>query len=231
MHDCRQIRAQLPDLVCDELSPPAATSLRAELEACADCQTEHSALIKLLGAFAEARNATQPAEDFWPGYHARLAARLQQDAPPVAHTQTDAAPRILWRAALRRAFTATWRVPAPIAAAVVLALVIVSALALRPASAPIVLAAPPQVESTVVRIVEMPVVQEKIVTRTVYVTRGNGVAQRRGPQLARAGDKGQTRRDRRDAQGPAAARVALTGFKPAEDVRLRIIKGSFRHEQ
>lgn len=228
MHDCRQTRAQLPDLVFDELPSPTAERLRAEIAACADCQTEHSVLIKLLGAFDLASNAAQPAEDFWPGYHARLVERLQQDAPSGARTHTIQ-PRASWLASLRHACTTTWRIPAPVAAVVALALVILSALALRPAPAPIVLAAPPQVEASVVRTVTVPIVQEKIVTRTVYVTRGS--SSERKPQLARAGDNGQARRDRERAQERAATRVALSGFKPAEDVRLRIIKGSFTHEQ
>ncbi len=226
MHDCRQTRAQLTDLVFDELPPRASARLHAELTACAACRREYDALAALTRTYAHAAEATAPPAEFWPGYHARLAARLQQaertDAPHDA-TPRRAAWFSSWLSSLRRACTTAWRVPAPVALATLVALFALSAAALRPAPAPVVLAAPPQGESlSLVRTVEVPVVQEKIITRTVYVTRA--------PQLARAGVTGR-RESGNASHEQAATRVALTGFKPAADVQLRIIKGSYTHEQ
>src|SRR5947209_14619666 len=89
---------------------------------------------------------------------------------------------------LRRAFTTTLRVPAPVAAGALLALVVLSALVfLRPAPTNIVLAAPPQVESLApARIVEVPVAQERIVTRIVYVAQRNAGWTKRAPQTTQA---------------------------------------------
>ena len=80
------------------------------------------------------------------------------------------------------------------------------------------------------RVVEVPVpvVQEKIVTRTVYVTqKGRGVrtsaAQYVDAQVA-------ARAQQQAARDNASPRLLLTGFRPAGEVQLRVIKGSLTHE-
>src|SRR5215210_194777 len=122
MHDCRQTRAQLFDLVFDELPPPAAARLRAELETCAPCQSEYRALGELLRACDGACAAAEPPADFWPGYHARLASSLHalDGAAPPAHAAAAAhahraAFSLRRRARLfaERAFNTRLRVPVP----------------------------------------------------------------------------------------------------------------------
>lgn len=234
MHDCQRTKAQLTDLLFDELPTAESTRLRAEVEACAACRAEHRALVEMLRTMTRAETASQPQEDFWPGYHARLSQRLHAQArePHTAPTMTAAPSLPTSLAWWRRMFTASWRVPAPVAAAVVLALVITSALALRPAPANIVLAAPPQVAAPApVRVVEVPVVHEQIVTRTIYVARRDRTQTRLAPRVLRdAGEQvaggAQTRRAEQ-----FASPLTLTGFQPAGEVKLRVIKGSFTHEQ
>ncbi len=228
MHDCRRTQAQLTDLVFDELPPAEATRLRAEIEACAACRAEYRALAGTLRAVTRAETAVQPPQDFWPGYHARLSQRLQQARADEPHV----APRLTSLSWWRCMFTASLRVPAPVAAAVMLAVVILFALALRPAPVSIVLAAPPQVEAPApVRIVEVPVAQEKIVTRTIYVARRDKRQTRPVPHAGRVVGEQLADGAPRSADEYVASPLTLTGFQPAADVKLRVIKGSFTHEQ
>lgn len=234
MHDCRRTQAQLTDLVFDELPPVEATRLRAEIETCAACHAEYRALTVTLRAVTRAETAVQPTEDFWPGYHARLSQRLQSlaNAPQTISRPTTASARLTSAAWWRRMFTASLRVPAPVAAAVAVALVITSALASRPASTNIVLDAPPQVESSApVRVVEVPVVQEKIVTRTIYVARSDKAQARRATHTGRAAAEQLADGTQGRVFTPVAPPLTLTGFQPAGEVKLRVIKGSFTHEQ
>jgi anti-sigma factor RsiW len=230
MHNCPQTQAQLHDLVCNELTPDVREHVLAELADCAACQAEYLALATTLRACDQAKTCAQPAEDFWPGYSARLDARLQTldresaAAPgPIATTRRSALSS-LWRAR-----TATVRVPVPVALAAGLLLVVLSALALRSAPSHALPLAPAQVAATApVRVVEVPVVQEKIVTRTVYVTRNEKVLNQRKAQATRTT---LARRDVSNEIEQQAPPAALAGFQPAGEVKLRVIKGSFTHER
>jgi anti-sigma factor RsiW len=234
MHDCRQMKPLLTDLVFDEL--PAAARLRvlAESADCAACQAEYAALRSLMRACDRATTAAQPPEDFWAGYHARLGARVQaidRAAPEIAPaTAVRSVTRALRSTltALRRACNLTWRVPVPVAGIVLLALLGLSALVLlRPTRTTIVLAAPAQPEALApVRTVAVPVVQRQIVTRTVYVTRRAQAQPAVRPVQTEA-----ARSLARRKNSEHAPHVALAGFQPAGEVKLRIIKGSFTHEQ
>jgi hypothetical protein len=74
----------------------------------------------------------------------------------------------------------------------------------------------------------VPVVREKIVTRTVYVTRNENGPARHKAQATRAA---LARHDAGGAPVPQATPNALAGFQPAGEVKLRVIKGSFTHER
>ena len=235
MHDCRQTRAQLFDLVFDELPPPVSQRLHVELETCADCQAEYRTLNELLRVCAQASAAAQPPADFWPVYHARLAAHLHVRAPAGGAARAAAAPPArrapapVWRrvrATAGRAFNARLGVPVPAALAVALALVVTTVLALRPAPAQV-----DQFAQTRIIEVPVPVVQEKIVTRTVYVTRPTVGTRRPAQQTARVADtRTRARWSPRLAQA-ASPRVVLTGFQPAGEVQLRVIKERLTNEQ
>ncbi len=75
MHDCKNIQEQLIDLVFGE----ADATLRAEVEGCAACREEYQAMQRALGAFDQTADAVMPAESYWPGYEARLQARLAEE--------------------------------------------------------------------------------------------------------------------------------------------------------
>jgi hypothetical protein len=84
MHDCRATQEELVDLVLDELPPPRRARLLAEVEACAPCRAEYSSLAETLHVFDQATEDALPRERYWPGYQARLRARLAEESQPRA---------------------------------------------------------------------------------------------------------------------------------------------------
>ena len=182
-------------------------------------------------------------EDF--SADAELTALLRTwEAPPqdacararlLADFRASARRAPLWR----RALTAQVRVPLPVAACMGVALLASLYVLGARATARV---APAQAEATpaAVRIIEVPVVQERVVTHTVYVEkkeRGAGRFVSARPE-ARAS---LAQRDERDAtsaetsqrtepaQSPEAhagyyTRVDMNDFQPADEVKIRIVK-------
>ena len=194
--------------------------------------------------------AARDAEDF--GADAELTALLRTWEPParppsrsgvararlLADFRATARPAPLWR----RAFAAQVRVPLPVAACAVLALLL----------SPLAFGARPWVKNApaagaevapagTVRVVEVPVVQERVVTRTVYVEkkergRERGVSPRPGagarpaaPETAsaepaeRRGDDGPTPASP-DASAGYFSRVNMEDFQPADEMKIRVVK-------
>ncbi|HEX8282951.1 MAG TPA: hypothetical protein VF588_06330 [Pyrinomonadaceae bacterium] len=191
--------------------------------------------------------AARDAEDF--GADAELTALLRAwEAPPqsdgararlLADFRATVRPAPLWR----RALTAQVRVPLPLAACAVLALLL-TPLGFgarpwrRPATAP---AAAEVAPAERVRVVEVPVIQERVVTRTVYVEKkergaARGVssqadesARPEAPETATA-KRAETREQ--DGQTHAApdasagyfSRVNMEDFQPAGEVKIRVVQ-------
>jgi hypothetical protein len=230
MHDCRQTQDSLIDLIFDETDSAARSRLFAEVERCAACAAQYRSYAATLDACDEVSAALAPAESYWPRYHAALARRLREAAPDTQH-----APAPIGRPLWKRLLTTSIRVPAPLAAAVALLLVVMSVFALvaRRAAEPFVLAAPGIMQTQAapeIRFVEVPVVQEKIVTQIIYVPRRGDDARREASHenLARVGRQNAPPAP---AAGAPSPRPNLSGFKPAEEMNLRIIKGSDAREQ
>ena len=142
----------------------------------------------------------------------------------------------LWR----RALTAQVRVPLPVAACLGLVLLgSLYVLGTRATTRVEPTAVQSNVHPTTVRIVEVPVVQERVVTRTVYVEKKERGAPRvvsspteAREELARRDDKNE-----RDAGAPQSAepargqeahagyftRVDMNDFQPAGEMKLRIV--------
>jgi hypothetical protein len=230
----------LIDLVFKELDEEQSRRLLSEIEACQECQEQHRSISLTLFAFDQATASIQPQENFWSEYHERLERRMD-----AAVTETPRAPRNsvpLWKR-----FTATSiRVPAPVAALAVLLLAVSSLFALMRPSNTLVQRVPasaavPSDERT--RIVEVPVIQEKLVRRIVYVARNNRALKNEArervlePQVATGRQETPAPQDvsdasintARDSQGKIeSTHAALAGFKPTGEVKLRIIKGSYQ---
>jgi len=184
-------------------------------------------------------------EDF--SADAELTALLREwEAPPqsgeararlLADFRACVAPAPLWR----RALTAQIRVPLPVAACAALALLLT----------PLAFGARPWTKSTptpegataapVVRIVEVPVIQERVVTRTVYVEKkergaARGVssqaeenARAETPETATAKRVETREQDKQTQAAPGASagyfsRVNMEDFQPANEVKIRVVQ-------
>jgi len=215
MHNCKANRETLIALA---LNPSDQTqSLPAEIETCATCRTEYAALRNSLRLAGQAKQSALPAESFWPGYHARLRQRLeaasQSAVPSFAFEEQHL------RTRLGNLFTSSVRVPVPVAAGLLLFLLISFAFALN-SRRPIKTPQPIVVTKTVEVRVPQATIRERVVTRVVY---------RERDRRQTAGVKANAIAARRNE--PAETPFSLIGFKPANEVKLTIIKGSYRDEK
>jgi hypothetical protein len=222
MHDCRKTKEELIDLVFNEMAAESELRLLEELEACRDCLMEYHSMREALGAFDEAVPAMLPAGEFWVEHHARLEQRLDGAASP---STASAVP--FWRRTLRASFS----IPVPVAIAATLLLAATSMLAIRSFIFRPALDAREGATAEKIQYVEMPVekrvVEERVVTRTVYVTK----RPRRGDQPAPSVQDlpGMTAQNK--DKGVEAPRSTLNGFQPPADVKLTVIKGSPGYEK
>jgi hypothetical protein len=215
MHNCKANRETLIALA---LNPPDQTqSLPAELETCAMCREEYAALRNSLRIAGQAKQSALPAESFWPGYHARLRQRLEAASQSAVPSYAFEEQHL--RTRLGNLFTSSVRVPVPVAAGLLLFLIVSFAFALnsrRPTNTP----PPTVVTKTVEVLVPQETVRERVVTRVVYRERD-----RRQTDGAKANTVAARRNE------PAEIPFSLVGFKPANEVKLTIIKGSSRDEK
>jgi hypothetical protein len=208
MHDCRETKEQITELLLDGADCRSDEVLSATLRGCADCRNEFEALNATLRITARSREISAPAESYWVDYHARLRQRIQHSANEFdAKAQRLKAEPTFFLAALRRCVRTTVPVPVPLMVAVVLAFAAIGLIAIRAAKQPEL-----QSPSIVHVPVEVPVVQEKIVTRVVY-------RERRSPA--------------RTAKRTTEPKVESTfaKFKPTDEVKLIVIKGGSPYEK
>ena len=221
MHNCKEIREQLIELLLD--GDDHAEGL---LDQCEECRTEFDALAATLRTTARLRETLTPGEAYWTSYHAQLRQRLNSHtkAQRLRHAKpqgeelkpglgfTFASLRQPLRLCVKTLLLPV-RVPLGVA---LLAIASVSALfVLRAVRQPI----PPA--PVVVQVpVEVPVVQEKLVTQVVYRDRWHV-----------------SKPARRVVDGPptdsalARSRTTLSGFKPTDEVKLTVIKGGSPNEK
>jgi hypothetical protein len=187
--------------------------LPAEIEKCGNCRDEIISLRDALRSTDAAMKLAQPADAFWSGYRARLRTRLEGYIPP----------REVYRGKANGRFAVNWRrlvstsvpVPAPILALLFVVIIFSSFVAIRSArsaSSGNGLTPPSIITNTVT----VPTVQERVVTRVVY---RNHKAREQKPVIVRRHD-----------ESPLTAQ-GLEGFKPADEVNLTIIKGSYHDEK
>lgn len=206
MHDCRKTRALFTELLLDEPDQRPDETVSAELRRCAECRAEFDALNATLRVTGRMRETTRD-ETYWSGYHQRLRHKLTN--VPVSQPS--------W---LSRVFGSSIRVPVPVAAAIIVACALLIPLVIRGSRRHQI----ERPDPVVVRVpVEVPVVQEKIVTRVVYRER-------------RSLSKNPTRNSERVNNAFARSQkqdeipVTLTGFKPTDEIKLTVIKGGSPNE-
>lgn len=221
MHDCRTMESRLIDLVFGELEAEERLHLLAEVEACEGCLSEYRSMNGTLLVFDEAVEASTPDESYWPRHQAMRRERLEQIAPRVVAPEREP----FWK----RIFAARLPVPVPVAVAITLALLVSSVLALRPSTKETTtVVQPPVVRQAPPEIIEVPVVQEKVVTRIVYVEkkeREKTEAQRSSPNVQRNDSTLTARRaETESVQGGLFTHANLTDFQPADEMKIRVIK-------
>jgi hypothetical protein len=214
MHNCKATRKRLLEQ-CMDKSPTGQKEIGpAELEGCPACLEEFAAVGKLLQVTDQAMDSAQPAESFWTGYHARLRQSLEQgtaSGPPSEN-------KVAELSGLRNLFASYLRVPVPVAALVILlfGLSVVFAVQSRRL-------ATGSSSSVVTRTVEVPVIRDRVVTQVVYRDRLRRLSQDRNrAEEKQSVAKARTRRNAAIENSPPS----LAGFKPANEARLTIIKGS-----
>ena len=257
MHNCKSIRNSFVELALDDLSPAESARLVAELKDCGECREELATIRAALRTSGQALQAALPAEDFWPGYHARLETSLRNSwrhneslqtgclrsqpttrSWPTTRSQrstlSQAAARTTAWLVLRNLMTTSVRVPAPVAAALLLLFGVAVFFAINSGGAATTKSLTPTLTQSVAgstRVVEVPVIKERVVTRVVYVETSRrprnpandsslGLDNENAPPIDVAGGVARVR------SYPRTAEMSLAGFKPADEVKLTIIKGS-----
>jgi anti-sigma factor RsiW len=233
MHNCKLTRSSFIDLALGEIEPARAMQLQAELNDCLDCHEEYESLRSTLHVSTQALRSAMPSEEFWPGYRARLHSKLlASPAQPGAGERRPALATMslssqMWLA-LKTMATTSVRIPVPAALALLLVFG-VSFLVLRARERVNVTPSTP-IALVKTQTVEVPVIQEKVVTRVVYV-------ERKGRRSASDADR--SNRTEIPAApnsvavtgaNPATA-LSLVGFKPTNEVKLTVIKGSYKDEK
>jgi hypothetical protein len=204
------------DLALDGVGPIEATQLREELGECRACQEEYATLRNTLRVSAQALRSALPTEDFWPGHHARLHARLMSELSPVRPVRLSLSAR-LWNVVCKTATTSV-RVPVPVGLAIIVLVGSFFFVGRSRGQASVSPSAP--VASVETRTIQVPVIQEKVVTKVVYVekkdTRSRGTANQVDRNAANSIASGWA------TTGKAA--MSLVGFKPTDQLKLTIIK-------
>ncbi len=222
MHNCSETKERLTELVLDGRSAELSV---AELNNCADCRAEFDALNATLRMTTRVSETAAPAESYWSGYHARLREKLAVIGPTPSHAETQRREEKLGPlfATMRLCVRMSIPVPLPLALAVIITCLALGVFAIRRAEQPV--AQPPLLVHVPV---EVPVVQEKVVTRVVYRDRRSTERNsRRAVHDARA--ESTFARSRKPATEEIPA--SLTGFKPTEEIKLIVIKGGTPYEK
>jgi len=220
MHNCTETKERLIELVLDGRS--AETS---ELNACAECRAEFDALNMTLRLTSRLSETAAPAESYWSGYHARLREKLAT-APNPSHAEKQRRKEKLGPLfeTMRLCVRTQVRVPLPLAIAVIIACLALGVFAFRRAETPV---APPPLLVHVP--VQVPVVQEKVVTRVVYRDRRSSSRNSRRA----INDDAQTESTFAKSRKPSTDEIpaSLNGFKPTDEIKLTVIKGGSPYEK
>jgi len=220
MHNCTETKERLIELVLDGRS--AETS---ELNACAECRAEFDALNMTLRLTSRLNETAAPAESYWSGYHARLREKLAT-APNPSHAEKQRRKEKLGPLfeTMRLCVRTQVRVPLPLAIAVIIACLALGVFAVRRAETPV--AQPPLLVQVPVQV---PVVQEKVVTRVVYRDRRSSSRNSRRAINDDAQTESTFAKSRTSSTGEIPA--SLNGFKPADEIKLTVIKGGSPYEK
>ena len=222
MHNCTETKERLTELVLDGRTTEISA---AELDACAECRAEFDALNMTLRMTSRLSETAAPAESYWSGYHARLREKLATASNP-SHAEKQRRKEKLGPLfeTMRLCVRTQVRVPLPLALAAIIACIALGVFAFRRAEQPV--AQPPLLVQVPVQV---PVVQEKVVTRVVYRDRRSSSRNSRRA----INDDAQAESTFAKSRKPSTDEIpaSLNGFKPADEVKLTVIKGGSPYEK
>jgi hypothetical protein len=210
MHNCKATIDRVTELLLDRPNAHPDDLLSKELLRCAECRTEFDALKQTLRLTSELIERTGPPKSYWNRYHEKLRQRL--DNVGIHHVVSHE------RTLFARFFGSSIRIPVPVGLALIFLFAVALLFATRVS----------QKEVTVTQKVsvpvpyEVPVVQEKIVTRVLYRDRITRRTER--PTVDSAVAKSVKNQNE-------ARPAALIGFKPLDEVKLTVIKGGSPNEK
>jgi len=227
MHNCKATRKRLIEQALDKTPSDQSEQLQVELDRCPECREELASLRRLLRVADQAMQSVLPDENFWSRYHARLQEHLESGSESAV-TSCSRYPRTEsgLRTSLRKLIIASVPVPVPLAAVLVVlfGMSLLFAMNSRRSSkgAPLLGSA-----SVVTKIVEVPVTQERTITRVVYRERSLRASRGKASQPERTDPNAVVARN----EPAGTVLVSLAGFKPTNEVKLTIIKGSYEDEK
>jgi hypothetical protein len=207
MHNCKATIERATEFLLDHPDGPNDF----DVNGCEECRDEFDALKETLRVTTRLLEATAPPETFWRGYHARLSQKLKSPTPQHS--------KIISRSWFKKLFATSIRVPVPIGIAALLMLAVPLGLAIRISGKQ---TAAPSVSFVNVPVV-VPVIQERTVTRVVY-RQARRKAVISSPRTDSTLAKSQKPADEMNS-------VSLIGFKPLEEVKLKVIKGGTPDEK
>lgn len=216
------MEGQFVDLLFDEIDTERQFRLLKEIENCANCLGQYQSLSDTLFIVGRTTSAAPGVpENYWTRYNATLRERL---LAPLPETSNEPRARVsIWK----RLLTTRLPVPVPVAAAIFIGLILSSALALKRSLPSQTMSAPASASS--IKVIEVPTVQEKIVTRTIYVERKQSRENVQEAMLPESADSGGSNdavaadSKHKDEAG-FFTRANLKGFQPADDMKIRVIK-------
>jgi len=210
MHNCKTTRDLITELLTEGATTPTH-ELLIELRCCSECRQEFDGLKNTLYVTTRTIESVAPPDEYWSDYHASLRRKLLASRAPAETLRQQS-----W---VIRLFRTSVPVPVPVGLALVILFGAVLFYATRAAITK------ERQEPTVVRIpVEVPTIQERVVTQTVYRDRYRTVVLRTGNKV---NDQSTLARSQKRDVTPAT----LIGFKPLEEIKLTVIKGGTGNEK
>ena len=222
MHNCKATRKRLIEEALKRTPSDQSGPFFAELEQCLSCREEFASVRSVLRVTEQTMESVLPAESFWSGYHARLRQSLERDDSFDSRPHTDTGALVRVGNLLQRLVTASVSVPVPVAAVLIILFGLSIAFATHSRRQPNV-ESPSGTSTVVTKTVEVPIIQERTVTRVVYRDR----SRRTISEIARTGKAPRSAANEPVANTP----ISLVGFKPTSDPKLTIIKGSYKDEK
>jgi hypothetical protein len=222
MHNCSKTKEQITELLLDGADRRPDAALLAQLRGCPECRAEFNALNGTLRITTRLKETSAPPESYWIGYHSKLRQRIEHlasESPAMPQRRQAEAGSFFARV---RLFART-AVPVPVPVIIAVTLAALGLFTILATQQPT-----PQSPLIVYVPVEVPVTQEKIVTRVVY-------RERRSPARISERAVAPAKVDGvfAKSQKPQNAEVpgSLMGFKPTEEVKLTVIKGGSQNEK